>query len=80
MSSQKVNDYMNREVKIDEWAADVKRYLKDVKGNLLTEKKMIFLIKSQTFRTITQPRRCVSVMVCFQFVCEILFSFLWNQL
>ena len=64
MTPGEVNDFMGRDVDIDEWMLGVQEYLLQKQGNLISDKKLVFVMESQRFRTLTSPSRDVTVIVC----------------
>ena len=45
------------------WIGGVKEYLKEMNDELIKNRKLLFFLESQIFRTNTEPKRLVSVMV-----------------
>ena len=62
-SGAEVNSFMDRSIDQDEWILHVKQYVKDKQAELIRDKKLIFVIESQCFRTPSNPTRDVSVIV-----------------
>ena len=54
---------MARDIYIDQWILNVKKYIMDKDETLIADKKLVFIIESQRFRTVTNPSRSVTVMV-----------------
>ena len=63
LTPAQVNDFMGRDIDIDEWILHVKDYIFGKQGTLISDKKLVFVIESQRFRTISNPSRDISVIV-----------------
>ena len=63
MTPCQVNNFMDRFVTVDEWIADVKAYFRKYNRHLLKDKRLMFVIESQSFTTTTTPARHMSVLV-----------------
>ena len=63
MAPQKVNEFMERKIDLDEWILHVKQNILDKDRQLIIDKKHIFVIESQSFKTFTTPSRTVTTMV-----------------
>ena len=63
MMSAEVNKFLTSDIDVDKFIAELKNYVLDVNDKLFSDKKMVFIIESQTFRTNTEEPRKVSVMV-----------------
>ena len=63
MTSAEVNQFLTSDIDVDKFIAELKNYVLDVNDKLFSDKKMVFIIESQTFRTNTKEPRKVSVVV-----------------
>ena len=63
MTSAEVNKYLTSDIDVDKFIAELKNYVLDVNDKLFSDKKMVFIIESQTFRTNTKEARKISVAV-----------------
>ena len=63
MTSAEVNKFLTSDIDVDKFIAELKNYVLDVNDKLFCDKKMVFIIESQTFRTNTEEPRKVSVLV-----------------
>ena len=63
LSNQQVNEEHNDHKDVDSWIAGVKEYILEMNDELIKSKKLIFFMDSQIFRTHTNPKRAISVMV-----------------
>ena len=58
-----VAQFMCRHADIDEWALQVKQYLKKYSCGLAVDKHHVVVIETQQFRTTTKPARFLTVLV-----------------
>ena len=63
MHPEQYNSFMERDVYIDEWMGHVKQYILAKQGSLITDRKLLFVVESQCFKTVTMPSRELTVMV-----------------
>ena len=54
---------MNRMIDVDTWMRDVKLYVKQVDLEMISDKKLVFGIKTKIFWTYTEEGRQFSVVV-----------------
>ena len=58
-----VERQLNSTVDVDRWIMHLKSYVVAANTTLISDKKLVFVIEMQTFRTKTTPQRQLSVMV-----------------
>ena len=58
-----VNQHVNQPKEVMSWIGGVKEYLTEMNDELIKNRKLLFFLESQIFRTNTEPKRLVSVMV-----------------
>ena len=58
-----VKEYMDQHREVNGWIPVVKQYITDMNGELIPDKKLVFAVETQIFRTNTAPQRSLSVMV-----------------
>ena len=63
MHPNMVEDFMSRNVDVNTWIQEVKSYVFEANGNLIADRKLIYTMESQTFKTNTDPARRVTVIV-----------------
>ena len=63
MKPEDFKSFMARDIYIDEWILNVKKYIMEKEEKLIRDKTLVFVIESQRFRTVTNPSRSVTVMV-----------------
>ena len=63
MSALEVNSFMEREIDLYEWILQVREYVKEKEASLISHRRLVFIIESQTFKTATDPSRDLTVMV-----------------
>ena len=63
LMSSEVNEFLTSDIDVDKFIAELKNYVLDVNDKLFSDKQMLFIIESQTFRTNTEDPRKVSVVV-----------------
>ena len=60
---EEIKQFYKKEVKIDHWMSGVKNYISEVTDNMIVDKSLIIVMKSQNFQTNTEPQRNVTFIV-----------------
>ena len=63
LTISQVESKLHENTEVNTWIGDMKNYLTDNHGELITDNNLIFIIESQVFLTNTTPKRAFSVMV-----------------